>query len=107
MARGYAKNRRFQRRWLRDRRKEVLRIKGVARLRGGLSRQGSEQMDDAPIPLDLRRKKAEKRGPSDVEDLIASHLNSVDMTDAVDVNRLAMGRLEVEEKKTVQVATDE
>ena len=34
-------------------------------------------MDDAPVPLDLRRNKAEKRAPTDVEDLIASHLVSV------------------------------
>lgn len=70
-----------------------------------LPTQGSDQMEDVPIPLDLRRKKAEKRGPSDVEDLITSHLNSVDMTDAVEVNHLVMGKLEMEGRKTVQVTT--
>ena len=72
-----------------------------------LPTQGFDQMEAAPIPLDLRRKKAEKRGPSDVEDLIVSHFNLVDMTDVVEVNHLVLGKLEMEERKAVQVTTDD
>ena len=67
-------------------------------------------MEDGPPPLDLRRKKAEKRGPSDVEDLIASHVDSLDADssrqvpigtdlDAIQVNHSVMGMLEMEECK--------
>ena len=63
----------------------------------------AEQMDDAPIPLDLERKKAEKRSASDVEELIlVTH-----PVDLVDVQDVWMSRLEAEEKKTIHIATED
>ena len=46
-------------------------------------------MDDAPIPLGVRRKKAEKRAQTNVEGLIASHLDSV----TVEAEDVCMSRL--------------
>lgn len=63
----------------------------------------AEQMDDAQIPLDLERKMAEKRSASDVEELIrVTH-----PVDLVEVEDAWMSRLEVEEKKTIHIATDD
>ena len=62
-----------------------------------------DQMDDVPIPLDLHREKVEKRAPTDVEDLITSHLDSV----TVEVEDVWMSRLDSEEKKTTHVKTED
>ena len=61
-------------------------------------------MDDAPIPLDLERKRAGKsRAPTDVEDLIrATHPN----IDSVEVEDVLMNRLEIEETNP-HIATED
>ena len=74
-------------------------------------------MEDTPIPLNLERSKAVKRmaqGESkdeyQTEELKEgprlSH-PTIDAINAIEVNHLVMSRLEVEEKKVMQVATDD
>ena len=72
------------------------------------------EMDDAPIPLNLERERAEKRRASkEVRDEFQTgeekkgpRLTHPDMG-SVDVDDGLMNRLEIEEKKTLHVATED
>ena len=74
----------------------------------------AEQMDDAPIPLALDRKKAGKRRASEEAkdeyqtggEKKGPRLNHPTI-DAVEVGDPWMSRLEAEEKKTIHIATED